>query len=79
MDLAEQLEIIEAQRNSLESEKEITLQKHKEEVEKLQSSLAAVRQEGEQLQDVLLELREEKEQLGAQLQENIHMVLKLLI
>ncbi|XP_038126447.1 centromere-associated protein E isoform X2 [Cyprinodon tularosa] len=74
MDLAQQLEIIEAQRNSLESEKEITLQKHKEEVEKLQSSLAAVRQEGEQLQDVLLELREEKEQLGAKLQENIHMM-----
>ncbi|XP_047243271.1 centromere-associated protein E isoform X6 [Girardinichthys multiradiatus] len=72
-DLANNLEIVEAERNFLLSEKENNLQNHKEEMEKLQFSLMALSQKNDLLQEVLVGLREEKEQLGAQLQEKINM------
>ncbi|KAK5604903.1 hypothetical protein CRENBAI_007380 [Crenichthys baileyi] len=72
-DLANNLEIVEAERNFLLSEKDNNLQNHKEEIEKLQFSLMALSQKNDLLQEVLVGLREEKEQLGAQLQEKKNM------
>ncbi|MEQ2186584.1 hypothetical protein GOODEAATRI_030153, partial [Goodea atripinnis] len=57
-DLANNLEIVEAERNFLLSEKENNLQNHKEEMEKLQFSLMALSQKNDLLQEVL-DLQEE--------------------
>uniref|UniRef100_A0A3P9PPP8 Uncharacterized protein n=2 Tax=Poecilia reticulata TaxID=8081 RepID=A0A3P9PPP8_POERE len=71
-ELCNNLASVEAERDFHLSDKE-NLQKHKEEMEKLQLSVTTLSQKSDLLLEELEGLREEKEQLEAQLQDNIHM------
>ncbi|XP_043963959.1 centromere-associated protein E-like isoform X2 [Gambusia affinis] len=73
-ELCNNLESVEAERDFHLSDKEESLQKHKEEMEKLQLSVTTLSQKSDLLQEELEGLRGEKERLQAQLQHNINMV-----
>ncbi|XP_041813994.1 centromere-associated protein E isoform X4 [Chelmon rostratus] len=72
--LAEELESVRAERNSLLSERMTSMQTHSEEVEKLLCRVTTLSEERDQLQEILEGLRQEKQQLRAELEDRMEMV-----
>ncbi|XP_049446554.1 centromere-associated protein E isoform X4 [Epinephelus fuscoguttatus] len=69
--LTEKLESIEAERDSLLSEKEASCQTSTEEMEKLLCRVTSLTEERDQLQEALEGLRQEKQQLRAELEDRM--------
>ncbi|XP_049914415.1 centromere-associated protein E isoform X12 [Epinephelus moara] len=72
--LTEKLESIEAERDSLLSEKEASCQTSTEEMEKLLCRVTSLSEERDQLQEALEGLRQEKQQLRAELEDRMEMI-----
>ncbi|KAL7389116.1 hypothetical protein ABVT39_026772 [Epinephelus coioides] len=72
--LTEKLESIEAERDSLLSEKEASCQTSTEEMEKLLCRVTSLSEERDQLQEALEGLRREKQQLKAELEDRMEMI-----
>ncbi|XP_038582387.1 centromere-associated protein E isoform X2 [Micropterus salmoides] len=72
--LAEELESVRAERDSLLSERTANTQTHSEEVEKLLSRVTSLSEERDQLQDTLEGLRQEEQQLRAELEDRMETV-----
>ncbi|XP_049446555.1 centromere-associated protein E isoform X5 [Epinephelus fuscoguttatus] len=72
--LTEKLESIEAERDSLLSEKEASCQTSTEEMEKLLCRVTSLTEERDQLQETLEGLRQEKQQLRAELEDRMEMI-----
>ncbi|XP_078030223.1 centromere-associated protein E isoform X9 [Epinephelus lanceolatus] len=72
--LTEKLKSIEAERDSLLSEKEASCQTSTEEMEKLLCRVTSLTEERDQLQEILEGLRQEKQQLRAELEDRMEMI-----
>ncbi|XP_078130438.1 centromere-associated protein E isoform X2 [Sander vitreus] len=72
--LTEKLESIEAERDSLLSEKEANCQTSTEEMEKLLCRVKSLSEERDQLQEILEGLRQEKNQLRAELEDRMEIM-----
>ncbi|XP_070844021.1 centromere-associated protein E [Chaetodon trifascialis] len=72
--LAEELESVRAERNSLWTERMTNTQTHSEEMEKLLCRVTTLSEERDQLQEILEGLRQEKTQLRAELEDRMEMV-----
>ncbi|XP_042246242.1 centromere-associated protein E isoform X5 [Thunnus maccoyii] len=72
--LTEKLESVEAERNSLLSEKEASCQTSTEETKELLCRVTSLTEERDQLQEILEGLRQEKNQLKAELEDRMDMM-----
>eukprot|EP00064_Thunnus_orientalis_P011023 superscaffoldBa00001553_g11053 len=72
--LTEKLESVEAERNSLLSEKEASCQTSTEEMKELLCRVTSLTEERDQLQEILEGLRQEKNQLKAELEDRMDMM-----
>nr|XP_033505098.1 centromere-associated protein E isoform X5 [Epinephelus lanceolatus] len=72
--LTEKLKSIEAERDSLLSEKEASCQTSTEEMEKLLCRVTSLTEERDQLQEILEGLRQEKQQFRAELEDRMEMI-----
>ena len=77
--LTEQLELVEAERDRLLSEKDASCRTSTEETERLQSRATSLSEERDQLQEALEGLRQEKRQLRAELEEHMETVRFILV
>uniref|UniRef100_A0A8C2ZTY0 Centromere-associated protein E n=1 Tax=Cyclopterus lumpus TaxID=8103 RepID=A0A8C2ZTY0_CYCLU len=73
--LTEKLQLVEAERDALLSEKDAGCRASREETERLQSRVTSLSEERDQLQETLEALRQEKRQLRAELEDRMETVM----